>query len=184
MDLRLDVENAVQITAAFAQAPEIVMEELETAMGSVMQYLQGQTQERTPKDSGLLRSAFTTEVESARGFDLVVGTLTNALPYALPVELGTKPHFPPLAPLADWALRHIEYFSDGSGETPDPWAIARGIQRKIGRQGSPGYGMARFALLDGRETIAAEFAEAGARITARIEAAGNAGNAGGAGGQA
>lgn len=180
MDLRLDVENAVQITAAFAQAPEIVMEELETAMGSVMQYLHRETMDRTPKDSGLLRAGFIPEVESARAFDLVVGTLSNALPYALPVELGTKPHFPPLAPLADWALRHIEYFSSGSGDdVPDPWQIARGIQRKIGRQGSPGYGMARFALLDGRETIAAEFAEAGARITARIEAAGNAGSAGG-----
>lgn len=180
MDLRLDVENAVQITAAFAQAPEIVLDELEATMGSVLLYLQRETQERTPTDLGQLRSAFVTDVQSFAQLDAVFGTLSNALPYALPVELGTKPHFPPLAPLADWALRHIEYFSAGSGDdVPDPWLIARGIQRKIGRQGSPGYGMARFALLDGRETIAAEFAEAGARITARIEAAGNAGNAGG-----
>ena len=180
MDLRLDVENAVQITAAFAQAPEIVMEELDSAMRSIMLYLRGQTQDRTPTDQGTLREAFIEEVMPEPQFDRVVGTLTNALPYALPVELGTKPHFPPLAPLKDWAARHIEYFSDGSGDAPDVEAIARGIQRKIGRQGSPGYGMARFALLDGRETIAAEFADAGARITARIEAQGNAGNAGGA----
>lgn len=168
MELRLDVETAGVISAAFAKAPAMVVAEMESTMGSVMLYLQGQTQDRTPTDLSNLRNAFQYTVQSSEGFGLVVGTLSNALPYAIPVELGTKPHFPPLEPLADWALRHIEFFVSAENPTPDPWQVARGIQRKIGRVGSPGYGMARFALLDGRETIAAEFAECAARITARI----------------
>lgn len=173
MELRLDVDQAVAIQGAFHRAPAIALDEMETTIGSLMLYLQRETQENTPTDLGALRSAFVTDVQAFTQLDAVFGTLSNALPYAIPVELGTKPHFPPLAPLADWALRHIEYFTDGEG-VPDPWQIARGIQRKIGRQGSPGYGMARFALLDGRQTIAAEFADCAARITARIAAEGGA----------
>lgn len=172
--LRIEVEQAVEVTRAFAQAPEIVMDELETAMGSALAYLQRETQENTPTDLGTLRQAFVTDVQSLGLLDAVFGTLSNPLPYALPVELGTKPHFPPLQPLAEWAMRHIEYFITAEDPAPDPWAIGRAIQRKIGRQGSPGYGMARFALIDGRETIAAEFADAAGRIAARIAAQGQA----------
>lgn len=166
--LRLEVDQAVVISRAFARAPAIALDELETTIGSLMQYLQRETQENTPTDLGQLRSAFVTDVQAFTQLDAVFGTLSNALPYAIPVELGTKPHFPPLAPLVSWVERKLELFG------AEAEAAARGIQRKIGREGSPGYGMARFALLDGRDTIAAEFAECAARITARIEAEGGA----------
>jgi hypothetical protein len=168
MELRLQVETAVQITRAFAAAPVIVMDELETAMGSALLYLQRETVENTPSDLGTLRNAFITDVYVSTGLDAVFGTLSNPLPYALPVELGTKPHSPPLDPLIGWVERKLDLFGD------EAEAAARAIQRKIGRVGSPGYGMARFALIDGASTIQAEFAEAAARITARIAAEGSA----------
>lgn len=162
--LNLTVETAEQVTRAFAQAPGIVLDELATAMGSAMQYLDRETRERTPTDMGTLRSAFITDVQVLESLQAVFGTLSNPLPYALPVELGTRPHYPPLEPLIGWVQRHSQYFDADA----DPEEVARGIQRKIGRQGSPAYGMARFALVDGRATIEQEFADAGARITARI----------------
>lgn len=163
MRLGIEVTTAVKVTRAFAQAPEIVLDELETAMGSAVAYLLRETQENTPTATGVLRRSFIGTVDVLASLDAVFGTVGSTLPYALPVELGTKPHYPPLAPLISWVEQKLGL----QGDEAEARALA--IQRRIGRTGTPGYGMARFALIDGRETIAAEFADAAARITARLE---------------
>lgn len=164
MRLGLDISTAVSITSAFARAPAIVLEELETAMGSAVEYLKRETQENTPTAMGTLRQSFIGGVDVIASLDAVFGTVGSPLPYALPVELGTKPHYPPIEPLINWVEVKLGLTGD------DAESAARAIQRKIGRVGTPGYGMARFALIDGRDTIAAEFADAAERIVARVEA--------------
>lgn len=171
MQVLFSVENAEAITRAFFQAPEMVLEELETTMLTVTEYLVGQTQERTPADQGILKQAFISTVHVSPGLDTVFGTVSNPLPYALPVELGTKPHYPPIAPLEAWAERHVEFVDEEFGG--DVFAAALAIQRKIGRYGTPGYGMAHFALRDGESTINAEFAECAVRIQRRLAATGD-----------
>jgi hypothetical protein len=32
----------------------------------------------------------------------VIGVVGSPLAYALPVEIGTRPHFPPVAAILDW----------------------------------------------------------------------------------
>ena len=162
MRIGFDVPTAAAISRAYAQAPEIVLDELETAMGSAVAYLLRETQEATPTASGVLRRSFIGGVDVVAALDAVFGTVGSSLPYALPVELGTKPHYPPLEPLIDW----VELKLGLTG--PEAETAALGIQRKIGRVGTPGYGMARFALLDGRDTIVAEFEQAAERIVARV----------------
>lgn len=160
MQISIDVDSAMVISRAFLAAPVVVMHELETAMLSSLLYLEGQTAERTPVNLGTLRRSYTSEVSQFS--DAVFGKMSSPLPYALPVEMGTKPHYPPLEPLINWVEAKLGLYGDEAERA------ARGIQRKIGRFGTPGYGMAHFALLDGQATIAAEFAEAAGRITARL----------------
>lgn len=174
MQIHVDVRNAAQITAAFANAPAMVLDELATAMNSAVAYLARESAENTPTAAGTLRSGWITSVDVLAAADQVVGRVTNPLPYALPVELGTKPHFPPLAPLINWVEQKLHLAG------PEAESAARGIQRKIGRYGSPGMGMAHYALADGRATVQAEFAEAAQRIRNRIAAADD--GAGGAAG--
>lgn len=162
MQVRLDIVTADAITRAWHVAPQIVLDELETAMGQALVYLQRETAERTPTAMGTLRQAYQVNVESSALLDAVFGTLSNPLPYALPVELGTKPHYPPLAPLLNW----VEVKLGLQGDEAESAAL--GIQRKIGRVGTPGYGMARYALMDGQQTIYAEFADAARRIESRV----------------
>lgn len=164
MEIRIDVANAAQISAAFGRAPAMVLDELETTMGNITAYLARESMENTPTAAGTLRSAWITRVDVIAQLDAVYGRVTNPLPHALPVELGTKPHFPPLAPLINWAEQKLHLY----GEEAE--AAARGIQRKIGRYGSPGMGMAHYALADGRSTIAAEFQECAQRIKVRLAA--------------
>jgi hypothetical protein len=173
MQVGIELQTAVQVSRAFARGPEIVLEELAIAVGNSMEYLQREAQENTPTDLGTLRQAFIPDTYVSPQLDAVFGTLTNPLPYALPVEMGTKPHYPPITPLIGWVERKLDLFG------AEAEAAARGIQRKIGRFGSPGYGMVRFAMIDGRSTIQDEFDQAARRIERRIavEAAGDGGSA-------
>lgn len=165
MEVRVDVTNAGEITRAFAQAPAMVLDELETTVGSLMAYLHRETAERTPTAAGLLRQAWFTRVDVVAQLDAVFGRLTNPLPYALPVEQGSKPHWAPLAPLVNWAEQKLHLAEDEAEQA------ARNIQRAIARRGTLAIGMAHFALADARSTIQAEFAECAQRIKARLAAA-------------
>lgn len=173
MDIRIDMPSAQAITAAFVHAPAMVLDELAVTMETVTAYLQRETQENTPTAAGTLRASFITSVDVVSQLDAVFGRVSSPLPYALPVELGTKPHTPPLEPLINWVEQKLSLYG------PEAEAAARGIQRKIARFGSIGHGMAHFALADGRSTIQAEFEACAKRIEARIAGAAG-GRAGGA----
>lgn len=71
-----------------------------------------------PVDRGILRASILPEVRStAREVIGVVGSNQQHAPY---MELGTKPHFPPLAALQVWARRH----------GVSAYLVARSIARK------------------------------------------------------
>lgn len=164
MQITLDVATAAAVTGAFTRGPQILLEELETGMGSAVAYLLRETQENTPTAMGTLRSSFIPRVDVQQMLDSVFGSVSSSLPYALPVELGSKPHYPPLAPLITWAKVKLGL----AGEEAESAAL--GIQRRIGHHGTKPVLMARRALDDGRDTIRAEIGEAAERALRRIEA--------------
>lgn len=57
-----------------------------------------------PVDTGRLRASITPEVTSQG--EIVTGVVGSNVTYAPFVELGTRPHWPPLAALEVWARRH------------------------------------------------------------------------------
>lgn len=80
----------------------------------------GNVRERTPVDTGRLRSSITHEL---RGTSSVrIGTNVK---YAPSVEFGSQPHFPPVAALQPWARRHG--FPAGTGGA---FLVARAISRR------------------------------------------------------
>jgi phage gpG-like protein len=58
-----------------------------------------------PVDTGRLRASITPEVRVS-GPTTVQGIVGSNVSYAPFVELGTKPHWPPVGALATWARRH------------------------------------------------------------------------------
>jgi hypothetical protein len=177
VQVTIDVQSAMAISRAWLRAPAMVMEELETAMGASVVYLQGQVADRSKvrpdglngAASGLLASSFVHDVTSFA--DAVFGRVSSPLTYALPVELGTRPHFPPMAPLINWVEQKLGLY----GEEAE--GAARGIQRKIGHHGSVGRYMARDAVAFGAAEVVQKFADAAERITARLADAGTGGAA-------
>lgn len=58
-----------------------------------------------PVDTGRLRASITPEVRQADD-KTVIGVVGTVVKYAAAMELGARPHFPPISALQVWADRH------------------------------------------------------------------------------
>lgn len=151
--------NFEQLAALYAQAPELVQREMQTAMNASLAKVHYEVAERTPVGVGFgghLAGTLSTEITQLDAN--TIGMVGTNKPYAEAVELGTKPHMPPIAPLVDWAeaVLGLEY--------GDALAAAWGIAIMIKRFGTEGKFMFRDGF-DASETfIRAQFKEAVAQI--------------------
>ena len=139
--VRYSVElSSADALRALELAPEILIDELTPSVLEAQLLVEREVIERTPTSgAGTLRDSIgalpVTFSETA-----VSGEVGTALAYAQPVEVGSRPHFPPIAPIAEWARRAL-------GKKPDEakdvaWAIAV----KISKEGSKGAFMFREGL--------------------------------------
>jgi HK97 gp10 family phage protein len=91
----------------------------------------------TPVDTGALRNSITAKV-TAHG-NHITGVIGSNLKYAMAVEKGTRPHFPPIHAVEGWARRHgIKAFL---------------VARAISRRGTKGHHMLERALEDNRRKV-------------------------------
>lgn len=97
-----------------------------------------------PKDTGMTKKSTRFVTQSTGGY-----ILTDA-PHAGVVEMGSRPHTPPLQPLIDWARRH------GATDDADAHRMAFGVQRKIAREGTRPTYFTRKCLPKLRKILAAE----------------------------
>ncbi len=122
--------------------------------------LERETKDLTPTATGLSRnSIFSQEQTFAAGVLGVVGTAQLHVAY---VELGTKPHFPPIEPLRDWV--RVKFGLPDK----DTYGPALAIARKIAARGTLGVGMFHRAFARNRAAVAAMFEAARNRIAARL----------------
>ncbi len=97
----------------------------------------GDAKRLTPVDTGRLRASITPSV--AQMGDMVEGVVGSNVKYAPWVELGTKPHWPPIAALEVWARRHgTEAFL---------------VARAIAKRGTKAHKFLEQAMLQNRERI-------------------------------
>jgi hypothetical protein len=162
MTVRLDIVNEANLARAFGQAPEIVLDELSRATWEAELLLQREIQEATPVGAtGLLRASISAR-EPKRLADQVIGEVGTAIAHAVPVELGTRPHFPPIRPLADWVVAKLGVARDQAER------VGFLIARKIAQRGTKGAGMFAKALAANRAQVARIFDAAAARIASRL----------------
>ncbi|MGE0256909.1 MAG: hypothetical protein AB7N54_19970 [Alphaproteobacteria bacterium] len=162
--MHLDVTEVALLGAAWEQAPEMVLEELATGVLEATLLLEREVRERTPTgvgaDAGLRGSISGREPEILA--DQVIGVVGTALAYALPVELGTRPHRPPVGPLIDWA--RAKFGVDRAEAERIGWAV----QRKIAARGTEGAAMFRTGFDANRPQVEAIMARAHQRIVERL----------------
>lgn len=104
-DVRIDIREAAALADAFDKSPKIVTEELTAATWEASLLLEREVKENTPTGvggGGGLKGSISAREPQVLS-DNVIGMVGTPLAHAVPVELGTRPHFPPVQPLADWA---------------------------------------------------------------------------------
>lgn len=97
-----------------------------------------------PVDTGRLRASITPEVTTTG--ETVQGVVGSNVKYAPYVELGTRPHWPPIAALEVWARRHH--------------TSAFLVARAIAQRGTPAREYLQHAFADNKDKIEARFNKA------------------------
>lgn len=163
-DLKIQYRSA-GLLKALAAAPEIVIEEQQRAITEASMLLEREVKERSPTSgAGTLRDSIGAMPITISGA-LVSGGIGTSLSYAVPVELGSKPHWAPIEPLVDWVERKLHK------RGPEARGVARAIQVKIARKGTDGRFMFRDAFDATRPQIIAMLEAATVRALKRIEGA-------------
>lgn len=160
--IRLDGLDAVH--NAMTISPEITFEELTTFATGAAVFMESEIKERTEVATGTLRNSWLAERAQREG-DGVSSSVGTALAYAVPVELGSAPHFPPIAAIADWVKVKL-----GIGG-PAGEKIAYAIARKIASKGTKAQHMVARAFEAGRAEIERQFAITVQNIKRRIAGA-------------
>lgn len=165
--IELDTTAMKEYARFLKQAPRIAHEELSAGLDEALLLLERETKEATPTGAhGLLRGSVThalmgEAIADGRG---VAGKVYSPLNYALPVELGTKPHFPPIEPLRDWVEKKLGVPEHESR------SVAFLVARKIASKGTKGAKMFTSALAKNAGQVNAILARRVARIARRLEA--------------
>lgn len=159
---RVEILGFDELQAAWAKAPDIVRQELTRAMWEAELQLEPAIQAETPEGAYKnLRSSIAAQTPRVSA-DTVLGVVGTAAAYAIPVELGTKPHFPPILPLVDWVIAKL-----GVPEK-EAKGVAFLIARKISRRGTTGAAMFRKGFDKTERRVQQAFVDARRRIRDRL----------------
>lgn len=167
MEYAIDYSALKTIEDAYRRMPAVVSEELHAAVTEADLLIHREATERMPVGaggaSGLKGSLF--HEEQVNG-PYATGLVATAISYAVPVELGTRPHFPPIEPLIDWVKAKLGVSGDVEAR-----GVAFAIARKIAVRGTKAqrpFGLT-FQALEGQ--VAEIFDRALGRIGRRISGA-------------
>lgn len=169
MRLTIDASQIKGLKALWSLAPEIVGDEMYRVVVEADQFLKGEVQQGLPRGAGaiaggagLAGSIFTEEQRLA---DSVIGAVASPLLYAEYVELGTRPHMPPIQPLEDWVEAKLNIT-----DPREKRSVAFLIARKISRVGTKPNGTWQRVFDANQSNIEVRFAQGVDRILDRLGA--------------
>jgi hypothetical protein len=176
----ISIDGLVELQSAWAMAPEICVEELRAATVEADALLEREIKELTPTGasggSGGLKASIFSE-DSIEGED-VLGVVATASLYAIPVELGTRPHFPPIQPLIEWVeakfglssapLDTFRKTKGGIERESEASKVAYAIAWAISRRGTPAVGMFHRGFAYNEDAVIQIYERAADRIVARL----------------
>lgn len=131
MDIAVDTSQLTQLVDLWRQAPEISGEEMLRAATEIDLLVQGELMQILPRGAGGLHGAGLAGSvfrEEHLVDDGVIGMVATSQPYAEYVEVGTRPHAPPIQPLEDWVEAKLGLRDDEA--TSAAFAISRSIAKR------------------------------------------------------
>lgn len=160
-DIRIEFDELKTLEAGLRAHPDVVREELGRAITEADLLLEREIRDAWPRASGISRASMHT-VERVDGLK-VEGFVGSSLNYVRPVDLGTRPHFPPVDALIDWVKLRFQVSSEAQAR-----GIAFVIARKIAARGTKGAFVFRDVLARLTPQLREIFVRAQAKIAARM----------------
>lgn len=133
MKISVDASALEILEQAWARMPDVVRTELLASVTEADLLIEREVKERTPVGvggGGGLKGSIASDEKAYS--DRVIGMVGSPLNYVAAVELGTKPHFPPLQPIEDWVRAKLDV------PEVDVEDVAMAIARKIKWHGTEG----------------------------------------------
>ncbi len=161
MNLSISMPAMETLSRGLLEAPEFARQVLEAATTEATLLLQREWQDRVPRASGLTAQSITSDVASTPAG--VLGIVGSSQPSALFVELGTKPHMPPVAAMVPWVKAVL-----GITEPKEVQRVAYLVARKIARHGTPAQRPMGKAVEATAGQVVAIFERAAVRIAERL----------------
>ena len=124
IDIKADLSGVAQLSREF---PEAARQARFARLTEALLFLEGAVKQATPIGAGPIHLRDTIFHRVAQG-EPVEGILGTPAQYGLPVELGTNPHFPPVAPIQHWVERKLGYAGKEAAQVA--FLIARSISRR------------------------------------------------------
>lgn len=156
METRLQILNDQRVIRALGESPELFAEAFVPAAWEAALLVQREVVERTPRGA---TAALANSIQ-ARDPEIlpegVIAAVGTSLSYAEPVELGTRPHMPPVEPIQLWVQAKL-----GISDPEEAERVAYLIAWKIKARGTEGAFMFEKGLEATEEQVRAIAARAG-----------------------
>ncbi len=158
MNLTISISGLDVIARGMRTAPEFTRQVLTATMTEATLLAQREWQENMPRGaSGITAQSITSDVASTPAG--VLGIVGSSQASALFVELGTRPHMPPVAAMVPWVKAVL-----GIADPKEIKRVAFLVARKIARRGTPAQRPMGRAVETTQGQIVAMFEAAAARI--------------------
>ncbi|MCE2516262.1 MAG: HK97 gp10 family phage protein [Alphaproteobacteria bacterium] len=139
-NIRIHHDELTRFSDALERMPDRLTAEMVTGVNEMLLLGQRETQERTPTATGLTRNSIIADAPVVTTGGGVEGRWGSAAPHIEPLEEGSRPHMPPIAPIQQWVVQKL-----GISEPTHARAVAWAVATKIKREGTRGQFMFRDA---------------------------------------
>lgn len=160
MNISISAPALVTIQDGFKRAPSMVQRELLAAATEASMLLEREVKDAMPAVSGLTRASVTSDAFSTPAG--VLGVVGSAQVAAVALELGTKPHMPPVKALVPWVIEALGV------EPKRAERVAFLVARKIARVGTKAQKPFEKSLGVTQPQIVRMFEAAAGRIAAQL----------------
>ena len=131
---RIEV-NLEGLDRLIRQYPEAAGRARISRLTEAMLLLERAVKKLTPVGAGPIHLRDTIFQRVVAGGQSAEGILGTPMQHGMPVEMGTRPHFPPVDPIRHWVERKLGLSGSEAA------SVAFLIARKISREGTTGAGM-------------------------------------------
>lgn len=159
--MTISAQALEQLQAGFRQAPDMTNREVLATMTEVTLLMQHEVQDLMPVGAtGLTRASITADAFSTPTG--AIGVVASSQPAAVYLELGTKPHMPPVAALVPWVSAVMGLRDE------DAKRVAFLVARKISRVGTKAQKPFSRAIEALRGQVDRMFEDCAARVAAQL----------------